>query len=330
MNLWRIAMDEASGTTRGLPEPVTAGVQASAALPTFSRDGTRLAFRSRVASVNPVAIPFDPASLRAGEPSLLDSRNNIRLPSSVSPDGKQIAFFSIGENQEDLFIGTTDGSMRRVTDDAARDRAPIFTPDGRALVFYSNRDGKWEPWIIGTDGGGLRKIAEAKDEAVYVIVSPKGESVVFSSGTAQEMFLAPLTSTLSTPTKMPGVETGGKIFAATSWSPDGTRLTGPLGSTSGQPGGVGVYDLASRQATEVASDETYGVQWLADNRRVVYFTTDKLQLVVLDTVSRARTVVDVRLPGAATNEIFAISPDNRTIYYGAARAEADVWIVERK
>jgi hypothetical protein len=25
-----------------------------------------------------------------------------------------------------------------------------------------------------------------------------------------------------------------------------------------------------------------------------------------------------------------IRPDNRTIYYGAARAEADIWIVERK
>jgi hypothetical protein len=28
--------------------------------------------------------------------------------------------------------------------------------------------------------------------------------------------------------------------------------------------------------------------------------------------------------------MFAISRDNRTIYYGAANAESDVWIVERK
>ena len=26
----------------------------------------------------------------------------------------------------------------------------------------------------------------------------------------------------------------------------------------------------------------------------------------------------------------AVSPDNRTIYYGATRVEADIWIVERK
>ena len=47
-------------------------------------------------------------------------------------------------------------------------------------------------------------------------------------------------------------------------------------------------------------------------------------------MTRKRTVVDVRLPGPSANEMFAISPDDRTIYYGGARAEADIWIVERK
>ena len=62
MNLWRVAVDQSSGRVLGAPEPVTAGVQASAGLPRLSRDGSRLAFRSRVASVNPVAIPFDPVA----------------------------------------------------------------------------------------------------------------------------------------------------------------------------------------------------------------------------------------------------------------------------
>ena len=38
----------------------------------------------------------------------------------------------------------------------------------------------------------------------------------------------------------------------------------------------------------------------------------------------------VVLPAPSTTEMFAVSPDNRTIYYTAAQAEADVWIVERK
>ena len=329
MNLWRIAVDESSGKVLGVPEIVTAGVQASAALPSFSKNGGRLAFRSRIGSINPVAIPFDPASLRAGVPSLLDTRNNMRVPSSVSPDGKQIAFFSIGESQEDLFIGTPDGPIRRVTDDAARDRAPMFTPDGRSLVFYSNRGGTWQPWIIGTDGGGLRMFAKPKDSAVYPIVSPRGDQIVFAGAAFSDMFAAPLTPNVSSPRQLQGVAVGGKNLTASSWSPDGRFLTGQLVAKSGQPAGVGVYDFAARTTTEISGDLTYAAQWLADSRRVIYFTTGG-QLVVVDTVTRARTVVDVRLPGAPATDMFAISPDNRTVYYGAMRTEADIWIVERK
>jgi hypothetical protein len=50
----------------------------------------------------------------------------------------------------------------------------------------------------------------------------------------------------------------------------------------------------------------------------------------VDTVTGERTAVEVRLPAPSMNEVFAVSPDNRTIYYGAARAEADIWIVERR
>ncbi len=328
MNLWRIAVDQSSGRAQGVPEPVTTGVQASAELPRFSRDGSRLVFRSRVASINPVAIPFDPATTRAGVPLVLDTRNNIRVPSDVSTDGKQIAYSSIGERQEDVFIGSPDGPMRRVTDDPARDRAPMFTPDGRSLVFYSNRDGNWAAWIIGVDGGSLRKVA---GPAYYPQVSPKGDSVFFSADSGKvELFSAPLAADSGArPTQLSGTTTGGKYFSQTALSPDGARLAGYLVSDSGRPSGVAVYDIGAQRTTMISADETPGPRWLADSRRVVYFTKNGWELIVLDTVTRKRTVVEVRLPAPSTGEVVAISPDNRTIYYGAARAEADIWIVER-
>jgi Tol biopolymer transport system component len=329
MNIWRIAVDEASGQPRGAAEPVTAGVQASAGLPRLSKDGSRLAFRSRVGSINPVAIPFDSTTLRAGTPVVLDTQNNIRVPSGVSPDGAQIAFFSIGEHQEDLFVGSRDGPMRRVTDDPARDRAPEFTPDGRSLVFYSNRDGKWGPWIIGLDGGGLRKLAEPKLGAVYVHVSPKGDAIAFTDDGGRKAFTAPLGAGTPEVTELMGTQVDGKFFGPMDWSPDGTRLAGILSAESGRPAGIGVYDLAKRTTTPVTTDEAYGVQWLADGRRVLYFTKGGRELVAVDTVTHQRTVIDVRLPGPSLNDVFTLSPDSRTIYYGASRAEADIWIAGR-
>ena len=332
MNLWRIAVDQSSGRVLGAPEPVTAGVQASAGLPRLSKDGSRLAFRSRVASVNPVAIPFDPVTMRAGEPFVLDTQNNIRIPSGMSPDGKQLAYYSIGEQQEDLFVGPVNGPMRRLTDDSGRDRAPVFAPDGRSILFYSNRDGQWAIWGIGVDGGGLRKVSGPSSGAVYVSVSPQGDRVAFSNDSGNEMFTAPVAGgPQSAPTKLAGATIeGGQVFAATAWSPDGSRLSGIVNGLSGRPAGVAIYDFGTRTTTKLSSDEAFHVEWLADSRRIVYFAKNGSELVVLDTVTRSRTAVPVRLPWPASEEAIAITPDNRTIYYGAMRSEADIWIVERK
>ncbi|HZN27045.1 MAG TPA: hypothetical protein VFB75_22660, partial [Burkholderiales bacterium] len=79
-----------------------------------------------------------------------------------------------------------------------------------------------------------------------------------------------------------------------------------------------------------SDDQTYAAKWLADGRRIAYFTDNGRALVIVDRVTKKRTAVEVQLPAPSISEMFAISPDNRTIYYGAARAEADIWIVERK
>ncbi len=332
MSLWRIAVDSATGQPRGSAEAVIAGVQASAGLPSFSKDGSRIAFRSRVGSVNPVVIPFDPVTLRAGTPTLLGTQNNIRVPSDMSRDGTQIAYYSIGERQEDVFIGSPDGSMRRVTDDAARDRAPIFTRDGRSLIFYSNREGKFDVWMVGRDGGGLQKIVSPPLGANYPLLSPDGDTLVFSSGNDRSVYELSFDGTVGgAPTKLPGIANDEGYLSATDWSPDSRRLAGYLvsNSGSGREIAVAVYDRSTHTLTPLSGDDAAAVRWL-DDRRLVYFADAGTTLVVLDTVTRARTVVDVRLPGPSLDETFVISPDRKTIYYGAMRAESDIWIVERR
>ena len=328
-NLWRIAVDPSSGNPLGEPEAVTLGAQATAGLPSFSKDGRRLVFRSKILSINPFEIPFDPVTLKAGEPRLLDSRINIRIPSSVSKDGSLIAYFSIGEQQEDLFVGPPGGAMRRVIDDAARDRAGVLTPDGKSLLFYSNRSGSWQPWMIDLDGSNLRQIGNLRSATVYPLISPRGDAVVTVSAGGADAFMLGLAPG-SPPSPLSGMKMGDVAFAPLSWSADGTRLGGTLATSSGGVSGVAFYDIAAKTTTKVSSDSTAGVQWLADSRRLMYFAKDGWQLVVVDTATQSRTVIDVRLTAPSTDDVFAISPDNRHIYYGGSRAEADIWILERK
>ena len=136
MGIWRIGIDESSGRTSSEPEPIAIGVDVSMDLPHLSADGSALIFRSMIATVNPTAIAFDPATERAGAVTMLQHRTGILSPTDVSSDGQWIALANLRERQEDVFVMRADGSgLTRVTDDAARDRLPRFSPDGSALVF---------------------------------------------------------------------------------------------------------------------------------------------------------------------------------------------------
>ncbi len=327
-NLWRIAIDEASGRTGAPPEPVTGGVQAALEQPAISRDGTRLVFRARISAVSPVSIAFDPVSGRTGTPVVLSNSDTRLVPSDVSPDGRSIAYFNFGDRQ-DIFISAIDGSgLRRITDDVARDRAPSFTPDGRSLVFYSNRGGQWDAWRIDRDGGNLRKFELLGQQLIYPLLSPSGDQLL-GTDPATGVYLTDLRSATAVVRGLENTTLDGQRLTVTAWSPNGSKLTGYMIPSSGNSAGVGVYDVASSTLRKVSGDRTNGVRWLSDSRRVLYLT-ESGEVVVLDTVSLQRTVLTVRLPLLPFADVFALSKDDRTILYGGARSESDIWIVERK
>ena len=335
MNLWRIAVDQSSGRADGAPEPVTNGVQAAAEMPSISLDGRRLVFRSQTQAVNPVAIPFDPVTRRAGTPVVLDNSNSLMVPTGVSPDGRSLVFSNHSSQQEDLFVARTDLSgMRRLTDDVPRDRGAVWTPDGRAVVFYSNRGAGWEVWRINADGSGLQKAfgVPGTSTLFYPIVSPAGDRIVASSDT--DVYIAPVGGDRTADDqvrKLTGTRGDGEVFVATDWSPDGRQLAGGLSLPNGSPAGVAVYDLGSSALRVVARDRVLTtIRWLPDSRHVVYFDRDGGELVVLDTSSGRREVVDVRLPLRPDMSFFAVARDGRSIYFGGNRTEADIWIVERR
>jgi eukaryotic-like serine/threonine-protein kinase len=336
MNLWRIEIDEATGRTRGAPESVSTGVQAATEMAAFSKDGTRLVFRSAVNAVNPIAVPFDPVTLRAGTPVILNNSNSTRRPTSVSPDGKRLAFGNLDERQEDLFVSAIDGTgIRRLTDDAARDRVPVWSHDGKALFFYSNRGGHWEIWRVGADGGGLRKVVGVgPDGLLYPAVSPAGDQLVSSSaGSGFQIFISSLAPGID-PDKnfkpLAGSKVGDDPLAATDWSPDGSKLVGYFRNAGGLPVAIGVYDLKASRTTRVAEVGGFYIRWLPDSRHACFFSSDGQRLLVLDTLTGKLQAVDVKLPLPDGADAFAVAPDGRMIFYGGRRSEADIWIVERK
>jgi len=69
-----------------------------------------------------------------------------------SPSGARIAFWQVVGGQRDIVtMPAAGGAHQLVTNDAAVDWAPVWSPDGRFVYFVSDRGGSMGIWRIGID-----------------------------------------------------------------------------------------------------------------------------------------------------------------------------------
>ena len=130
------------------------------------------------------------------EPVLVDRRGNVRqlenVPEdhlfgfpAVSPDGRRMAMrvspINAAASAMDVWVyELPDGPLTRLTFDG-RDDDPSWTPDGRRILFDSDRDGGkqalyWKPW----DGSGEAELVLERDAPLWrTSWLPDGRRFVF-------------------------------------------------------------------------------------------------------------------------------------------------------
>ena len=61
------------------------------------------------------------------------------------------------------------------------DSYPMFSPDGKKIVFESNRSGNFEIYTINTDGSDIKQLTHDTSFDGTPAWSPDGKSIVFAS-----------------------------------------------------------------------------------------------------------------------------------------------------
>ncbi|MCZ6649789.1 MAG: protein kinase [Acidobacteria bacterium] len=97
-----------------------------------------------------------------GERRQITSHTKDNFGARFSPDGTTIAYHSTLTGNSEIWLHYLDGRPEtRITDDASWDLYADWSPDGRHLLFVSDREGgEFKIFIANSDGGGVRRLMD--------------------------------------------------------------------------------------------------------------------------------------------------------------------------
>jgi TolB protein len=99
-----------------------------------------------------------------------------------SPDGKQIAFTSTRDGNQEIYTLDADGqNLKRVTQDPGLDAHPTWTPDGKQLLFATNRWGDFEIAAVDPLGERVDRLTHQRGLDDYPVCAPDGRTIAFVS-----------------------------------------------------------------------------------------------------------------------------------------------------
>jgi Tol biopolymer transport system component len=324
MNLWRVAIDENTGTLRSAPEPATLPANNCQHV-RFARHGDMLVYGQSTRSENVWQIGFDPVRGQvAGSASFLTQGLKRYAYFSLAPDEQSFVYLARSEPQQDLFTADRTGApLKRLTDDVAQDIVPRWSPDGQWIAFLSDRSGKYEIWKVRPDGTGLTQMTNEPDrEVIAPVWSPDSSKLLYQIRNVNSYVIdANRSGTEQTPQGLAGRPPSG--FIPWDWSPDGTLLVGwqPVNEQRSMV----VYSFAQQRYDRFVTRIGAYPIWLNDNQRVLF--RESGNLYVLDRLSgQWKEILALQPPSQMGN--YALSRDNKRLYYTSGSNEADIWLLE--
>jgi serine/threonine-protein kinase len=184
--LWATQFDLSRLETRGAPvevlRSVTVGTIGASADFDVTREGT-LVYSRHAPSNRFVPVWVD----REGRETPLGAPPGFYRHPRVSPDGKRLALDPHGGVQGDIYVWDVSrpwSTAFRVTVEPGIDWFPVWTPNGRQIVFGSWRGGGFSNiYKLDLDSGSTERLTDSPDMQLPTSITRDGSTVIFHSFT---------------------------------------------------------------------------------------------------------------------------------------------------
>lgn len=113
----------------------------------------------------------------------------------ISPDGKKIVFMSNRTGNWEIFVmnaefpanadeNARETGLTQLTNNQADDIVPVWSPDGKKILFVSERDNDSEIYVMNADGSDQQRLTHQPGVDGHPHWSPDGRRIIFNSARA--------------------------------------------------------------------------------------------------------------------------------------------------
>lgn len=242
----------------------------------------------------------------------------------VSPDGTTLAYVRYtSHGQGELFtMPIAGGTPRQLTKDSKTIQGVSWSPDGRSLLFSSNRRGFYQLWLIPMTGGEASPVATNSTSATEPVYTPGGDILFVDSRENWNIWRRPLAGA-----------TGEERIIASSgrnydprYSPDSRQIA----FVSDRAGTMELWvadanGAKPRQLTHLGGTWLGGIAWSPDGHTLAFDARvgQRSAVYLIPTQGGTPQLLESNL---FEERMPAWSPDSGTIYFNSNRdGELAIW-----
>ena len=157
--------------------------------PRFSPNSQKIAYMSYINKKAPRVFIFD---IESGQQEIVGDFPGMTFAPRFSPDGKKIIMsYSSPEvgNSEIYLLDLATRRKTRITNSIAIDVSASFAPNGKQIVFNSDRNGRRHLYVIDSNGKNIKRISREGGSYYTPVWSPRGDMIAFTKQEGGQFYI---------------------------------------------------------------------------------------------------------------------------------------------
>lgn len=201
-----------------------------------------------------------------GESEMIATSGKNMTNLTAAPDGKTIAYVETESRKASIWRVVSGEPPHKFIRSLRADLSPQLSPDGKRIVFMSDRTGAYEIWLAEATGKNQRQLTFAANQASSPRFSPDGKFVVYYAQNGQRNGIFIVSTEIGEPRLL---NDAAERKLNPSWSADGKWIY----FTSNRTGDWQLWKIpadASGEAVQITRRGAYQAQPAPDGKTIYY------------------------------------------------------------